>query len=79
MANPFQMPLRGTQNAPKFDGKSPAQLPRYLEDIEFLGVSAQLTDEEQIRAAIRYADLEEAEVWQTLPEAFAVAPDWQTS
>ena len=77
MANPFQMPLRGTQNAPKFDGKSPAQLPRYLEDIEFLGTSAGLTDEEQIRAAIRYADLEEAEVWQTLPEAFAAMPDWR--
>jgi hypothetical protein len=37
MANPIQMPLRGTQNAPKFDGKSFAQLSCYLEDIEFLG------------------------------------------
>jgi hypothetical protein len=76
MANPIQMPLQGTQNAPKFDGKSSAQLPRYLEDIEFLGTSANLSEEEQIRAAIRYADLDEAEVWQTLPETTAVPVNW---
>ena len=49
----------------------------YLKDIEFLGTSAGLTDEEQIRVATHYADLEEAEVWQTLPEAFAAIPDWR--
>jgi hypothetical protein len=68
--------LRGIQNAPKFDGKSSAQLPRYLEDIEFLGTSANLSEEEQIHTAIRYADLNEAEVWQTLLETTAVAVNW---
>jgi hypothetical protein len=76
MANPIRMPLQGTQNAPKFDGKSSAQLPCFLEDIEFLGTSANLSKEEQIRAAIRYADLDEAEVWQTLPETTAVPANW---
>jgi hypothetical protein len=76
MANPIQMPLRGTQNAPKFDGKSSAQLPCYLEDIEFLGTSANLSEEEQICTAIRYTDLDEAKVWQTLPETTAVPANW---
>jgi hypothetical protein len=76
MANPIQMPLRGTQNAPKFDGKSFAQLSCYLEDIEFLGTSVNLSKEEQIHAAIWCVDLDEAEVWQTLPETTAVPADW---
>jgi hypothetical protein len=78
MPNPIQMPLRGTQNAPKFDCKNCAQLPRYLEDIEFLGTSANLSKEEQIRVAIWYADLNEAKVWQTLPETTAVPANWVT-
>ncbi|KIN97491.1 hypothetical protein M404DRAFT_160202, partial [Pisolithus tinctorius Marx 270] len=77
MANPqFQMPLHGTQNSPKFSGDSPVQLLRYLEDIDFLGTLAALDDRGKIRAAIRYADLEEAKVWQTLPEAAPTADDW---
>ena len=32
MANSFQMPLRGTENAPRFNGKIPAQLSHYLLD-----------------------------------------------
>jgi hypothetical protein len=78
MANPFQMPLRDTQHAPMFDGKSSAQLSHYLEDIEFLGTSANLAEEEQIHAAIQYVDLNEAEVWQTQPETTAVPANWVT-
>ncbi|KIO13204.1 hypothetical protein M404DRAFT_122257, partial [Pisolithus tinctorius Marx 270] len=77
MANPqFQMPLCSTQNSPKFSRDSPAQLPCYLEDIDFLSTLAALDDHGKIRAAIRYADLEEAEVWQMLPEAAPAADDW---
>ncbi|KIN96988.1 hypothetical protein M404DRAFT_32713 [Pisolithus tinctorius Marx 270] len=77
MANPqFQMPLCGTQNSPKFSGDSPMQLPCYLEDIDFLSTLAALDDCGKIRAAIRYTDLEEAKVWQTLPEATPTANDW---
>jgi hypothetical protein len=76
MANPFQMPLRGTPDAPRFDGKTAVLLSSYLEDIELLGTSVGLTDSGKIKAAIRYADLDEAEVWQTLPKASAIFPDW---
>ena len=69
MANPVpQMPLCGIQNAPKFDGKTPALLPRFLEDVNILGTVARITDLEKICAAIRYADLEEAEGWELLDE-----------
>ena len=45
MANPApQMPLRGTQNAPKFDGKTPALLLRFLKDVDILGTAAGITD-----------------------------------
>jgi hypothetical protein len=73
-ANPISMPLRGTRDAPKFDGKTAAQLPRFLEDVEILGDAAGITEEAMIKAAIRYADLEEAEVWETLDAASGV--DW---
>ena len=77
MANPApQMPLRGTQNAPKFDGKTPALLLRFLEDVDILSTAASIMDLEKIHAAIRYADLEEAEGWELLDEVTANPPDW---
>ena len=77
MANPApQMLLCGTQNARKFDGKTPAVLPRFLEDVDILGTAAGITDLEKIRAAIRYADLKEAEGWELLDEVAANPPDW---
>ena len=76
MAHVVQMPLRGTQNAPKFDGKTPALLPCFLEDVDILGTAAGITQEAKIRAAIRYADLEEAEGWELLAEATAAPADW---
>ena len=55
MANPApQMSLRGTQNAPKFDGKALALLPHFLKDVDILGTAAGITDLEKIRATIRY-------------------------
>ncbi|KIJ15053.1 hypothetical protein PAXINDRAFT_12312, partial [Paxillus involutus ATCC 200175] len=69
-ANPVPMPLRGSRDTPKFDGRSPAHLLRFFEDIEILAEAAQINDEAaQIKAAIRYANLDEAEVWQTLTAA----------
>ena len=77
MANPApQMPLCGTQNAPKFDGKTPVLLPRFLEDLNILGTAAGITDLEKICAAIRYADLKEAEGWELLDEVTTNPPDW---
>ena len=77
MANPTpQMPLRGTQNAPKFDGKTLALFLHFLEDVNILGTAAGITDLEKIHAVIRYADLEEAEGWELLDEVAANPPDW---
>ena len=77
MANPLpQMPLRGTQNALKFDRKTPALLLRFLEDVNIIGTVASIAEAEKIRAAIRYADLEEAEGWELLPKVTAVPADW---
>ena len=71
-----QMPLRSTQSALKFDGKTLALLPRFLEDVNILGTAAGIMDLEKIRAAIRYADLEEAEGWELLDEVAANPLDW---
>ena len=77
MANPLpHMPLHGTQNALKFDGKTPALLPRFLEDVNIIRMVAGISEAEKIHAAIRYADLEEAEGWELLPEATTVPADW---
>ncbi|KAF9221212.1 hypothetical protein BS17DRAFT_711952 [Gyrodon lividus] len=70
------MPMCGTHDTPKFSGKIAAHLLQYLEDINILGDSAQIMDEAKIKAAIRYVDLEEAEVWQTLPKSLGT--DWDT-
>ena len=77
MTNPApQMLLCSTQNALKFDGKTPALLPCFLEDVDILGTVVGITDLEKICAAIRYADLEEAEGWELLDEVAANPPDW---
>ena len=69
MANPApQMLLHRTQNAPKFDGKTLPLLPHFLEDVNILSTAASITDLEKICAAIRYADLKEAEGWGLLDE-----------
>ena len=54
----------------------PSELPQYLEDIDLLGDAAVLDKAQKIKAAICYAVLDEAEVWQTLPEATANLADW---
>ena len=54
----------------------PSELPRYLEDIDLLGDAAALDKSQKIKVAICYAALDEAEVWQMLPEATANPADW---
>ena len=77
MANPApQMLLCGTQNALKFDGKTPALLPHFLKDINILSTVAGIIDLEKIRATIRYADLKEVEGWELLDEVTVNPPDW---
>ena len=76
MALPTQMPLRSSASAPKFDGKTPSLLPRFLDDVDILGTTATLTDAKNVRTSIRYADLEESEGWELLPEAIVVPANW---
>ncbi|KIK81480.1 hypothetical protein PAXRUDRAFT_15215 [Paxillus rubicundulus Ve08.2h10] len=76
MAAPFTMPLRGTKDAPKFLGKVTAELPRFLEDVGILADQAQLDDAGKIRAAIHYAALDEAKLWETLDSAATVPAVW---
>ena len=77
MANPApQILLCVTQNAPKFDGKTLALLPHFLEDVNILSTAAGIMDLKKIRAAIRYADLEEAEGWELPNEVTANPLDW---
>ncbi|KIK88340.1 hypothetical protein PAXRUDRAFT_14419 [Paxillus rubicundulus Ve08.2h10] len=63
-------------NTPKFLGKITAELPRFLEDVSILADQAQLDDAGKICAAIRYAALDEAELWETLDSATAVLAVW---
>ncbi|KIK76100.1 hypothetical protein PAXRUDRAFT_18449 [Paxillus rubicundulus Ve08.2h10] len=65
-SDPIAMPLCRSRDVPKFDGKTPAHLPHFFEDIEILGEAAQISEEAQIEVAIRYTDLDQAEVWLTL-------------
>ncbi|KIK75830.1 hypothetical protein PAXRUDRAFT_171556, partial [Paxillus rubicundulus Ve08.2h10] len=67
--NPIAMPLRGSRDVPKFDGRTPAHLLHFFEDVEILREAAHISEEAQIKAAIRYTDLDEVEVWLTLMAA----------
>lgn len=67
------MPLRGTANAPKFTGKA-SLLPLFFEDVEQLSDAAAQTPAQKIRASIRYADYDESDGWEQLPEA--AGNDW---
>ncbi|KIK74064.1 hypothetical protein PAXRUDRAFT_20247 [Paxillus rubicundulus Ve08.2h10] len=63
-------------HAPKFLGKITAELPHFLEDVGILADQAQLDDAGKIRAAICYAALDEAELWETLDSATTDLAVW---
>ncbi|KAF8131906.1 hypothetical protein EV363DRAFT_1139117, partial [Boletus edulis] len=69
-------PFRGTPDAPHFDAATPSLLPGFLEDIDVLGSGLRLDDAGKIKLAIYYAALDDAELWEMLPEAFA--SDWDS-
>ncbi|KIK75546.1 hypothetical protein PAXRUDRAFT_18903 [Paxillus rubicundulus Ve08.2h10] len=70
------MPLCGSRDSPKFDGRTLAHLLCFFEDIEILGEAAHISEEAQIKVAIRYTDLDEVEVWLTLMAASS--RNWDT-
>jgi hypothetical protein len=48
----------------------------YFDEVESLSIDAGLNKEGKIRHALRYASREDNELWSTLPEAEAQAPDY---
>src|ERR1700710_1104676 len=66
----FHMPLRGTPNAPKFDG-SARELLRYFDDIKQLTDAAGLHGQDRSDAALRYVPRDNSETWEMLPETIA--------
>jgi hypothetical protein len=66
--NPYQMLIRGTANAPKFDGTI-VDISRYFDDFNQHADSMNLMLKPRIKAALRYISWDDAETWETLTEA----------
>jgi hypothetical protein len=62
------MPTRGHSTAPTFDG-NPLNLSRFFEEVEILAADAGLDDAGRIKHSLRYASLNDYELWFRLPEA----------
>jgi hypothetical protein len=69
------MPARGHSTAPRFDGNA-LNLRLYFDEVESLSIDTSLNEEGKIRHALCYASREDNELWSTLFEAEAQAPDY---
>jgi hypothetical protein len=69
------MPTYSHLTAPRFDGNA-LNLRLYFDEVESLSSTAGLNEEGKVRHALRYASREDNELWSTLPEAEAQAPDY---
>jgi hypothetical protein len=69
------MPACGHSTAPRFDGNA-LNLHLYFDEVESLSIDAGLDEEEKICHALHYTSWEDNELWLTLPEAKAQAPDY---
>ncbi|KAF8122013.1 hypothetical protein EV363DRAFT_1456894 [Boletus edulis] len=76
MALPPCRPFHSSPDAPRFDASSPSHLPGFLEDVDLLGTGLRLDTAGKIKLAMYYAPLDDAELWELLPEASAHIPDW---
>lgn len=66
MAHQRSLPVRGSKDAPKFDGTA-IGLRRYFEDVEELSISvSKTTDPEKIAIALRYVTADEEATWRTI-------------
>jgi hypothetical protein len=78
MASKVTMPARRDRNAPKFDKTQPRQLRPYFSELESLFADAQVASEkEKKELALRYLDLDTADVWETLDEYDAVTKSYE--
>jgi len=66
-ANLAQMPIKGSNKAPTFDGKTD-ELVEFLENVSDLADAAGLKDQLKIKACLKYASRDEVEAWETCPE-----------
>ena len=62
------MPVRGTNQAPKFDGTTP-QLRDFLETFDASANDAGLLGNDRIKQILRYLSSDDRELWSGLPEA----------
>ncbi|KAF8545618.1 hypothetical protein OG21DRAFT_1492143 [Imleria badia] len=69
------LPSRSASDAPQFTG-APTHLAPFLIEISELTVQAGVPNSGHIKLAICYADLNESELWEMLPEATAPSQDW---
>ncbi|KIK33774.1 hypothetical protein CY34DRAFT_18163 [Suillus luteus UH-Slu-Lm8-n1] len=67
-AIPYRMPIRGTDRAPKFDGKT-AQLRDFLETYDQHADDANLQGLDRITQLLRYLSSDDRELWSGLPQA----------
>ena len=65
------MPGRNHHTAPKFDG-TPTLLSQFFDEVEQLAETCQLTDKQRIVWTIRYAQIDDAELWRLC----AKGTDW---
>lgn len=69
MANKYYMPARGEHAAPTFDRTKPRELIRFFEELEYLFVRAELTQEaDKKKHVLRYVDFEVEQIWKSFAE-----------
>ncbi|KAF8546467.1 hypothetical protein OG21DRAFT_1491178 [Imleria badia] len=71
------LPSQSTSDALQFTG-APSHLAPFLTTIAKLAVQARVLFSGHIKLAIHYANLDEAEFWEMLPEATAPLQDWMS-
>ncbi|KAG1838621.1 hypothetical protein C8R48DRAFT_782359 [Suillus tomentosus] len=65
---PYRLPIRGTANAPKFDGTTD-NLAEFIDTYEQLADEAGLQGLDRIKGIIRYLARDDRELWGGMPEA----------
>jgi hypothetical protein len=66
---PFQdLPARGEESAPIFDGSDPCKIGRYFDNLEFLFLRHHVSDDqEKKRTTVRYTSWALEKLWQSMP------------
>jgi hypothetical protein len=70
-----RMPARGHSTVPRFDSNA-LNLRLYFDEVESLSIDASLNKEGKIHHTLHYTSREDNELWSTLPEAEAQAPNY---